>query len=99
MVKSKQQIIEEITRHMRKRGGKPGAWYVGTSADARTALFGKHEVKEKGGHWIRRRAGSADEAREVQRHFVDVLATDGTPATDAAADMVYAYRKAPQTRP
>lgn len=99
MAKSKQQIIEEITTHIRKRGGKPGTWYVGTSDDPRALLFDRHKVKEKGDRWIRRRAQSAIVAREVQQHFVSVLATDGKAALEDSARMVYAYKKAPHTRP
>ncbi|MGB9625254.1 MAG: hypothetical protein ACPMAQ_10365 [Phycisphaerae bacterium] len=99
MTKSKQQIIDEITTHIRKRGGEPGTWYVGTSNDSRAALFDQHKVKEKGDRWIRRRADSAIVAREVQEHFVSTLATDGKAAVGETAHMVYAYRKAPHTRP
>ena len=98
-MKSKQQIIEDITTHIQKRGGHPDTWYVGTSADVRSALFGQHKVKEKGDRWIGRRADSAVAAREVQRHFIDALATDGKAETDESADIVYAYKKAPHTWP
>ncbi len=98
-MKSKQQIIEDIATHIRKRGGHADTWFVGTSPDARAALFGQHKVKEKGDRWIGRRADSAVAAREVQRHFIDTLATDGKAVFDEAADMVYAYKKAPHTWP
>ncbi len=98
-MKSTQQIIDDITTHIRKRGGHPDTWFVGTSASARSALFGQHEVKEKGDRWIGRRADSAVVAREVQKHFVETLATDGKTVIDEAANMVYAYKKAPHTRP
>jgi len=98
-VKSQQQIIEDITGHIRKRGGKPGAWYVGTCASTRKTLFGHHKVKQKGDRWIRRRAESATIAREVQLHFVQSFSTDGKTATGDTATIVYAYKKAPHTKP
>ena len=35
MAKSKQQIIDEITAHIQKRGGAFPDWYVGTGSTAR----------------------------------------------------------------
>jgi hypothetical protein len=99
MARSKQQIIDDIKAHIQKRGGSFGAWYVSTTKDARTRLFGEHHVKQKGDRWIRRKAGSSETAREVAEHLVRTLATDGKADGDASADMVYAYRKAPHTRP
>ncbi len=100
MVKSKQQIIDEVSEHIRARGGAASDWYVGTSACASASLFTDHKVKRDGDRWIHRRAGSPEAAREIQVHFVKVLATDGRiDAGGSAGDRVYAYRKAPHTTP
>lgn len=99
MRKSQQQIIEDITGHIHKRGGKPDAWYVGTCASTRKTLFGQHKVKQKGDRWIRRRAESAAVAREVQQHFIKSCATDGKATIGDTATIVYAYKKAPHTKP
>ena len=100
MAKTKQQIIEEITAHIKKRGGAYPDWYVGTGTQARDLLFSEHKVQRKGGRWIHRRAGSAQDAREVKDFFVGKLAADGISGTgDAKADAVYAYKKTACTEP
>jgi hypothetical protein len=99
MAKSNQQIIDEITAHIQKRGGAYGTWYVSTGQGARGCPFGDHQVKKRGDRWIRRRAQSSAAAHEVADYLVHTLATDGQTGGDEAADLVYAYRKAPHTRP
>ena len=100
MVKTNQQIIEDIRTHMQKRGGEYGDWCVGIGSSARDSLFNEHHVKQKGDRWILRRAGSALAAREVMDYFASILATDCAAApSDVAADAVYAYLKAAHTRP
>ncbi len=100
MAKSKQQIIDEITAHIQKRGGAFPDWYVGTGSTARNRLFRGHKVRQKGDRWIHRRADSPQAAREVENYFVSTLSTDGpaAPGGDAAV-AVYAYKKSPHTKP
>ena len=100
MTKSKQQIIDDITAHIQKRGGAYGDWYVGISSHARDRLFSAHKVHEKGDRWIHRRAPSQEAAREIENYFLSNLAADGhTAEGENSASTVYAYRKAPHTMP
>ena len=100
MAKNKQQIIDEITAHIEKRGGAYPDWYVGIGTEARDLLFSDHKVQKKGDRWIHRRATSAKEACEVKDYFVSTLAADGPRGkADADADAVYAYKKTSHTEP
>jgi hypothetical protein len=100
LVKSKEQIIEDIRTHMRRRGGEYGDWFVGIGAKPRDCLFQEHHVKRDGDHWIFRRADSSRTAHDVLDYFVSILATDyGDGTGDGSASGVYAYRKSDHTRP
>lgn len=100
MAKSKEEIINDIKAHIKKRGSPYSSWYVGISKDARDRLFSGHKVKEKDDYWIYRQAGSTQTAREIEDYFVNTLGTDGGPGGgDEDADMVYAYKKENYTDP
>ena len=100
MIKSKQEIINDISAHIQKSGGGYRAWYVGISKNARDRLFSSHKVREENDWWIYRQAGSSQVAREIENYFVNSLGTDGgTGGGDVTADEVYAYKKASHTDP
>ncbi len=96
MVKSKQEIINDIGEHIKEGGGGYGAWYVGIAENAKERL-GQHNVTE----WlISRQASSSQVAREIEDYFVNALETDGGPGGgDETADMVYAYKKTADSNP
>lgn len=97
---SKQKIIEDIKAYISKGGGGYRAWYVGISSDAKDRLINGHKVKEKDDWWIFRTASSAQVAREIEDYFVNTVGTDGgLGGGDAAANQIYAYKKAPHTNP
>lgn len=101
MIKTTQQIIEDIRTHMQKRGGEYGDWFVGVGTDAVDCLFNAHHVLRKGDRWILRRAASPAAAREVLDYFLNILSADCAVESEltATADSVYAYRKAAHTQP
>ena len=100
MPKGKQEIIDDIKRHIDKSGSPYSSWYVGISKDARDRLFSGHKVKEKDGWWIHKQASSTQIAREIEDYFVNTLGTNGGPGGgDEDADMVYAYKKENYTDP
>jgi hypothetical protein len=73
---------------------------VGISEDARKRLFAEHNVNEAGDQWIFDIANTHDEAREIEDYFIDALGTDGGEGRgDQSAEMVYAYKKNPCTKP
>ncbi len=100
MPQDKQKIIDDIKKYKLKSKGDYSLWYVGVSNDARKSLFKEHKVKEKGDRWIYKTAITTDIAREVEKHFLIVLGTDGIIGSgEEAARMVFAYRKAMHTDP
>ena len=100
MVKSKEEIINDIKAHIKKNGSPYSSWYVGISKDVRDRLFSDHKVNEKDAWWIYRQTSSTQIAREIEDYFVNTLDTDGGPGGgDEDADMVYAYWKENYTDP
>lgn len=96
----KDQIIREISSHIKNRGGFPQDWYIGISQDARKRLFIDHNVDEEKDAWIYKTANSNKEAREIEDYFVNKVRTDGGPGGgDKESKMVYAYKKSDRTNP
>lgn len=99
MAKSKQEIIKDIKDHIGKESGPFLTWYIGISKDARARLT-QHGVPEKDAWFIYRKAESVTIARDIEEYFVKTLGTDGgSGGGDETADMVYAYKKGPGTKP
>ena len=100
MPQDKQEIIDDIKKHILRNKREYTLWYVGVSNNARDCLFKKHKVREKGDRWIYKTTASPQVAREVEKHFLIVLGTDGVIGSgEETAKMVYAYRKAMHTDP
>lgn len=96
-VNTESQIIAEIAAHLDKEGSVHGSWYVGISADPRRRLFNDHNVSEKGGWWIFRRAANDTIARRIEQHFLDLGCDGGGGGGDHTCCSVYAYRKTATT--
>jgi len=100
MLYTGKQIVARVKSHIRRRGGKYNAWFVGVSPDARARLFTKHSVRKKGDCWILVHAESAQVAQKVKRYLVKKLGLAGaSEVADMAADFVYAYKKSANTQP
>ena len=100
MSQDKQEIIDDIKKHIIKSKGDYNLWHVGVSSDARDSLFKEHKVKENGDRWIYKTALSSETAREVEKHLIIVLGTHGEIGSgEKTAKMVYAYKKAMHTDP
>jgi len=85
------EIVEAIQTHIGTDA--PSNWYVGITGNVRERLFGAHQVDEANGSWIYREASSSQEARAIERHFLDRVGTKGGPGGgDATTKTVYAYR-------
>ncbi len=97
MAKSKQEIIDDITKHF--NGKKYSECYVGIATDARKRLFSDHNVSEENGHWIFQSASSHTVAREIERHFLVAGMDGGEGGGDESSDKVYAYKKTSTTKP
>lgn len=97
MAKSKQEIIDDITKHF--QGKKYSECYVGITSDVEGRLFGDHNVSKKNGHWIYRTASSHSVAREVEQHFLNAGMDGGAGGGDRSSEIVYAYMKTSSTNP
>ena len=53
---NRDEIIEDIERHIRKFGGERSEWCVGTAKDARGPFFRRHLVADLGDGLIYREA-------------------------------------------
>jgi len=97
MVKTKQEIINDITNHFKGKVYKD--CYVGITSDRDGRLFGDHNVSKEKGHWINRSASSDNVAREIEQHFLDKGMDGGPGGGDEGSKIVYAYKKTPTTNP
>ena len=99
MAKDARTIVNEFNAHIQKQGGQPSAWYVGVTEDIGQRLFGDHKVPRKGHWFIYCEAYTADDARAVEKAFVDSGCGGGTGGGDVDARFVYAYLKTSITNP
>ncbi len=100
MRKSRQQIIEDITAHIRNSGGGYDQWYIGTSVDPMGKLFDGHQVLRETDDWIVREAESPQAARDVVAFFETTYGMDAMrDPRHGAGSMVHAYRKSAHTDP
>lgn len=87
------EAINEIIAYIRENGGIYSDWYVGIAADPRDRLFNNHGVMEKGGSWIYCPCETSNDARSVEKYFLDRLnAKGGSGGGDYTTKSVYAYR-------
>lgn len=97
---NKDQIIREISDYIKSKGGFPNEWYVGITNNAEDRLFKEHNVDKEKGVRIWRTANTEDEARQIERYFLEAVRTDGGPGGGShAARQVYAYKKTWRTSP
>lgn len=97
MVKSKEEIIDDIKTHF--RGVNYKDCYVGITSDVESRLFGDHKVSRENGHWIYRTASSDSVAREIEQYFLDAGMDGGPGGGDSSSKIVYAYKKTSDTNP
>lgn len=99
MVRSKEQIKQDIIDFICQEGGAYSDWYVGISEDPERRLFIEHNVRKENGY-IARLAYSSEVARQVEDYFVNIIGTDGeTGGGGVDANGVYAYKKRFYTDP
>lgn len=98
MAESKLKIIDDFVDYIIMGGNDFSDWYVGICKDAKL-MFLEHGVREKSDSWIFNKARSVIAAREIEEYFIK-RGTDGNPGVgDNTADLIYAYKKAPHTKP
>ena len=93
-----QQIIDDIQGFIRKYSGVYPVWYIGIAADPQDRLVNGHNVNENSPSYIIRGAATADDARSVERHFVELGCQGGPGGGDSKTRSVYAYKITSTTR-
>ena len=98
MAKSKTEIIGDIESLIARKGGKPGEWFVGFSADPKGELA-KHGFRQ-GDVGAIRTANTEMQAHDVVEYFVTTLKTKGDLSEVGRNSLhVYAYQTNGHTKP
>ena len=96
---SKEEIIREITNYVVRFVGKYQFCYIGISKDVFDRLFKEHHVEPTDFTAYRTyQAASSEDARAVERFFLDREMKGGPGGGDDDSDMVYVYRITKQTK-
>jgi hypothetical protein len=98
MTMSRQEIIEDLEAHIRKLGGEPSEWAVGTAPDGRGPFFRHHLEADAGDGLVYREAISRHAALAIRNHFFKdwglELDLDDVPEP---GNIVFVYRKTAPT--
>lgn len=91
------QIANDIKNHADSEGSGYGNWYCGITSDPDQRLFTDHNVPRGEGKawWIKRSAGSEQDARDTENHLMQLGFDGDTGGGDNSTIHVYAYKKIP----
>ena len=92
MAKSYDEIVSDISNHIRKYGGEFSDYYCGITNDAKRRLFAEHNVEKDRGVWIYRTANSDSVAREVEKYFLVAGCKGGSGGGSDDCTIVYCYK-------
>jgi len=95
--KSQTQILDEIVSFMKRHGGPPQSWYVGTAKDSRGQLFKVHGFK-KGDVGLYRSATTSSNAAALATQLVE-RGAQGDTGRKPEATSVYIFRMGRHTTP
>ncbi len=97
---TKQEIIAHIDGYMCQfQNTRNSQWYVGIASDVRQRLFSDHGVSEESGQWTYMLADSSDNARAVEKTYLDIGFNGGSGGGDSTTTIVYVYLKSSSTNP
>jgi len=89
--RSKNLIAQEVAAHIREQGGLLANWYVGIASDVNQRLFRDHNVPRDNHWYIYRKAVNDQDAREIEKYFLDQGCKGGSGGGDDSCSFVYAY--------
>lgn len=93
-----QEAVNKIAEHIVRNGGIWSMWYVGITYDYNQRLFNEHKADKNNGVWVCCPCDNANEARIVERHFLEKReCKGGLGGGDDTANWVYAYKITPYT--
>ncbi len=97
---TKQEIIAHIEGYMCQfQNTENFQWYVGIASDVRQRLFSDHGVSEESGQWTYMLADSSDNARAVEKAYLDIGCSGSSGGGDSTTTIVYVYLKSSRTNP
>jgi hypothetical protein len=97
---TKEDVYSILLNFMKRQGGSLKEWYVGITSDILRRLFVDHNVDMKAQDHTALILDSSDEARSIEKYFLDKVGVDGVPeGADKTACFVYLYKKSPRTKP
>ncbi len=99
MVKTAQQIADDINNHLQKDSVTHySAYYIGITNDIERRLFNEHNVSKEGHWFIYRKAISKAAAQAVEEHFLNKGMQGDTGGGSDDTTWVYCYRISNQTK-
>ncbi|MDK2849240.1 MAG: hypothetical protein PWP34_2593 [Desulfuromonadales bacterium] len=94
------RVVREIREYIVGQGEDWENWYIGITVDPSDRLCDDHLIRFGHDRWFCREAFTPEEAQEARDKLVADYAVDGDEARDEKTGrFVYAYRKAPHTKP
>ena len=93
------EVLQRIDNYIRQFGGQYKDWYVGVTSDQHKRLFIEHGVQKEGDYWISIPCSTEQEARSVERCFLEKGCDGGPGGGDMSTRIVYAYAKGSHTNP
>lgn len=98
MAKTRDEIITAIDNHLQKSGKRYySEFYIGITNNIQRRLFDEHNVQREGMWWIYETAISIDDARSVEKHYLDLGMRGGDGGGDETSTIVYCYTVTPTT--
>ncbi len=92
------ELVQRIQEKLARSGKKYySEFYVGITNDANRRLFEEHKVSKEKGWWIYATTSSEEEARKVERYFLDLGMRGGTGGGRPDSNIVYCYAVTPFT--
>jgi hypothetical protein len=92
-------VISELYAFMKSKGGSPDEWYIGITSIIVSRLWAEHNVDIGANNHKSFLMNSSEEARKVEKYFIDQLKVDGgSGGGDSNAIWVYLYKKTPATK-
>ena len=91
-------IISAINAHLKSSGKNYySSFYVGITNDINRRLFQEHNVDREKAWWIYCPADSAEIARSVEQHYINLGMRGGVGGGDNTSTYVYSYIITPTT--
>lgn len=88
----KEDIYKAFDAHLKKVGKLYyREFYCGITDDVERRLFKEHNVSKDDGTWIYGPADSVDEAREIEKHYLDFGMQGDTGGGNEKSIYVYCY--------